>query len=205
MSCNVTIIFSGGRSNSIGFAETCGLAVAAVAGQGYTIESATRDGQLFAWPPGIPLAAQAKPTDAQVNECLDGLFAKQLPTHHEVTDHRVNSLNRSIKIEALGEPGVGGACSRYRISGVQGPLDHHPIPTTYIKFQDGDLQKDGANGHTNEAYLAVLIDRLRGFQSGKFSCRENAIAITKLEEVQHWLAHRTRAREAAGIEGTHTV
>ena len=49
----------------------------------------------------------------------------------------------------------------------------------------------------------MLIDRLRGFQAGPFGCRENALALTKLEEAMHWLHHRTRGRMARGVEGTH--
>ena len=30
-----------------------------------------------------------------------------------------------------------------------------------------------------------------------------AIALTKLEEAQHWLKHRTEQRLARGVEGTH--
>lgn len=123
----------------------------------------------------------------------------------ELTDHRVNSLNESIRIQVLDGPGAGGACSRYLITGVQGPLDHHPIPTVEIKFQDGALNEVGANGLTNEALLAILVDRLRGFQSGKFACRENALALTHLEDAGHWLAHRTAMRLRRGVEGTHTV
>jgi len=51
--------------------------------------------------------------------------------------------------------------------------------------------------------IAVVIDRLQGFQGGKFACRENALALTKLEEAVHWLHHRTAQRLARGVEGTH--
>ena len=49
--------------------------------------------------------------------------------------------------------------------------------------------------------LAIVIDRLRAFQAGPFACRENALALTKIEEAQHWLLHRTRARMTRGVEG----
>jgi hypothetical protein len=35
------------------------------------------------------------------------------------------------------------------------------------------------------------------------SCRENSIAITKLDEAILWLNARTNRREAEGVEGTH--
>jgi hypothetical protein len=56
---------------------------------------------------------------------------------------------------------------------------------------------------TDEALLAIQIDRLRSFQSGKFACRENAIALTHLEEAMMWLNKRTENRLARGVEGTH--
>lgn len=60
---------------------------------------------------------------------------------------------------------------------------------------------DAPSGLTQEVLLAIVIDRLRSFQAGPYSCRENALALTKLEEAQHWLLHRTRARMARGVEG----
>lgn len=56
------------------------------------------------------------------------------------------------------------------------------------------------DGTTNEEVLAVLIDRLY-FLNEKFSCRENSIVITKLEESLMWLNKRTEDRKARGVEG----
>lgn len=54
----------------------------------------------------------------------------------------------------------------------------------------------------NEALLAVVEDRLLGFQSGENACRENALALTKLQEAMMWLHKGTRDRVARGVEGT---
>jgi hypothetical protein len=35
----------------------------------------------------------------------------------------------------------------------------------------------------------------------EFSCRENAIALTKIQEAMMWLQKRTRDRVARGVEG----
>lgn len=121
----------------------------------------------------------------------------------ELDSHKVNVVNECIVIEVLDEAGHGGACHNYRISGLQGPLDKHPIPTIEVRFQNGPVQEVGANGITHEALLAIVVDRLRGFQSGQYACRENAIALTKIEEAMHWLHSRTRSRVARGVEGTH--
>ncbi len=57
------------------------------------------------------------------------------------------------------------------------------------------------DGTTNEELLAVLIDRI-GYLNGKFPCRENSIAITKLDEALLWLNKRTADRKARAVEGT---
>jgi hypothetical protein len=117
-----------------------------------------------------------------------------------ITDHSVGGLNEVLILEAMDEPGSGGACHHYRtmLPTAPGsePMEQH------INFQNGPLGEVPPNGTSNEAILAVLIDRMRGFQSGKFSCRENAIALTHLEDAMHWLQHRTRQRLSRGVEGT---
>ena len=116
----------------------------------------------------------------------------------KLTDHIVNPANDQIEINVVDEPGSGGACHRYEMFVGDGkcyPLD----------FQNGPIAEAGVNGVTQEALLAIVADRLRSFQAGPFACRENALALTKIEEAMHWLLSRTRARMARGVEGTHKV
>lgn len=70
-----------------------------------------------------------------------------------------------------------------------------------IDFQEGPVGEAGENGCQNEDIIEVLLHRLRGLQD-RLSCRENAIAITKLEEALMWLEKRTSRRVAQGVEGT---
>jgi hypothetical protein len=72
-----------------------------------------------------------------------------------------------------------------------------------IKFQRGPILENGVNGLTDEDLIAIVIDRLQSFQKSDYSCRQNALAITKLEEAQMWLEHRTKERIVRGVEGTH--
>lgn len=74
-----------------------------------------------------------------------------------------------------------------------------------IHFQEGPIKECGVNGVCNEDLLNIVIDRLEHFQNSEFNCRENAIAITKLEEALLWLRKRTMSREQRGVEGTHIV
>ena len=76
-----------------------------------------------------------------------------------------------------------------------------------ITWQDGPLGKGADRKEPNGAFVETVIDmarqRIQYYQESKFKCRENAIAITKLEEVLLWLNKRTRDREARDVEGTH--
>lgn len=120
-----------------------------------------------------------------------------------ITDHKVNGLNEALQIQA-GEPGSGNAPHYYLIS-IPDSVKLKPGVTVHtgLSFQNGPIASpEDFNGITNEALLAVLIDRMRGFQSSQFACRENAIALTHLEESLMWLQKRTRDRMARGVEGT---
>ncbi len=112
-----------------------------------------------------------------------------------LTSHQVNGLNEAIRIEVHDGPGAGGACHEYRL--------HLAEEFVRLSFQNGPIGEAGFNGITNEALLAVIEDRLLGFQSGEFACRENALALTKLQEAMMWLKKRTADRVARGVEGTH--
>lgn len=70
-----------------------------------------------------------------------------------------------------------------------------------LHFQHGPIAEHGVNGLTNEVLLSIVRDRLEGAQEGPFRCRENALAITKIEEAELWLAKRTLDRMTRGVEG----
>jgi hypothetical protein len=74
-----------------------------------------------------------------------------------------------------------------------------------LHFQDGPIGEQGVNGTSNEEVIQILVDRLTSFQQmggGQFACKENACAITHLQEALHWLEARTKARVKRGVEGT---
>ena len=56
------------------------------------------------------------------------------------------------------------------------------------------------DGTTNEELLEILLDRLNHLQN-KFPCRENALAITNIEQGLNWLNRRTANRVKRGVEG----
>ena len=74
-----------------------------------------------------------------------------------------------------------------------------------IEWQSGVVGSSGHNGAFLEDVVEAAIQRLRFFQGTKFACRENALAITKLEEANMWLEQRTKNRVEQGVEDTYEV
>jgi hypothetical protein len=116
----------------------------------------------------------------------------------EINGHKVNPANDKISVVCYDGPGAGGACHEYQVIVTEGKS----FP---IVFQNGPIAEAGVNGLTHEALLAIIVDRLEHFQKGPYACRENALALTHIQDAQHWLHHRTKARMDRGVEGTHTV
>ena len=104
------------------------------------------------------------------------------------------------KIFAVDEKGEGGANHHYLVEQI---TDTETKQFADVLFQKGPIKVHGINGCCDEDLIAIVIHRLQGFQKGEFSCRENAIAITKLEEALLWLNKRTAERIRRGVEGTH--
>ena len=73
---------------------------------------------------------------------------------------------------------------------------------TSVDFQCGPIKECGVNGVANEDLLVMVLLRLEHFNRSEFRCRENSIAISKIEEALLWLRKRTMHRELRGVEGT---
>lgn len=128
----------------------------------------------------------------------------------KITSHLVNPANDKLEITVRDQPGSGGASHCYKIVGYDASrnpsldeFDDQHGTATFILFQNGPINEAGMNGITQEALIAICIDRLQCFQAGPYACWENEMALTKLKEAQMWLHERTRDRMARGIEGTH--
>lgn len=113
-----------------------------------------------------------------------------------------DSANHQVSVTVMDEPGAGGAHHDYYVAWPS-KEENHPGSYLSLKFQNGPIKEVGVNGVTHEVLLAVIIDRLRSFQTGPYSNRANAIALTHLEEGLMWLQQRTRERIKRGVEGTH--
>lgn len=83
-------------------------------------------------------------------------------------------------------------------------FENKDLPGQELQFIE-KKQIDGVltticDGTTNEELLSVLINRTE-YLNYKFPCRENAIAITKMQEALMWFEKRTVDRMKRGVEG----
>lgn len=120
-----------------------------------------------------------------------------------LTDHHDgHGLNEALQIEHDGRDAqAGGASHLYRVHHYDSQTDTQTL-VGHVQFQHGPRHVEGSTpGVTEGVLLAILIDRLRGFQAGPFACRENAIILTKLEECLMWTKERAHQRAARGVLG----
>lgn len=124
-----------------------------------------------------------------------------------ITDHIVGGLNEPLEVLATDEPGAGGANHRYVVNGFNTATNSSLRETDESKsqlvvlFQNGPLKETLPNGVSVEALLAICIDRLKSFQAGPFTSKENAVALTHIQTGLLWLQQRTRDRVNRGVEG----
>lgn len=67
-------------------------------------------------------------------------------------------------------------------------------------IQNGPIKEVGVNGCQVDTMIETAKVMLEGLNA-KFPCRENSLAITKLEESLMWLNQRKVNREKRGVEG----
>lgn len=119
----------------------------------------------------------------------------------EIVNHKVNDSDPLRVVANDSHPGVSYVIDGFDY-GRNDASDTSTQQAIKLLFQNGPIPANGVNGLTNEVLISVLIDRLKTFQGGPHRCKENACAITKLEEALMWLQHRTIDRRRRNVEGT---
>lgn len=101
------------------------------------------------------------------------------------------------KVFATDERGAGNANYKYEVR----PADDDPdtigehTVLGVIEFQHGPRKlPDSVHGVLDTDLLEIVRDRLKGFQGSEFSCRENACALTHIEEALMWMNRRAEDR-----------
>jgi len=76
----------------------------------------------------------------------------------------------------------------------------HDRNSLSFTLQNGPISQHGVNGCQIDTLVAASLKILKGLNNA-FPCRENSLAITKLQEAYFWLKERKRDRENRGVEG----
>lgn len=109
------------------------------------------------------------------------------------TIQKRNNLN---ELYAVDDKGNGGASHIYAVH-----LNGNNTIT--IQFQNGARKEPTSiAGVLDTDLLEIVRDRLYGFQNGEFATRENAIALTHIEEALLWMNKRVEDRAERGVLGT---
>lgn len=104
---------------------------------------------------------------------------------------------------AIDDPGNGNANHAYWITPNGCDENGDEYPSQYISFQNGPRKDpDSITGVLDTDLLEIIRDRLIGFQSGEFASRENACALTHIEEALLWLNKRVEDRIERNVLGT---
>jgi hypothetical protein len=76
----------------------------------------------------------------------------------------------------------------------------HDVNSLSFTLQNGPIREKGVNGCQVDTVIEAAKVMLEGLNR-QYPCRENSLAITKLEEALHWLEHRRKDRSVRGVEG----
>jgi hypothetical protein len=76
----------------------------------------------------------------------------------------------------------------------------HDVNSIAFNLQNGPVKEKGVNGCQVNTVIEAAKVILEGLNK-QFPCRENSVAITKLDEAIMWLDKRTKDREKRGVEG----
>lgn len=110
----------------------------------------------------------------------------------------LNTIQKREKlntVQVLDEPGNGGANHVYQIV--------TPEEDVVIAFQNGSRNVEGStHGVIDSDLLEIVRDRLKHFQEGPYATRENACALTHIEEALMWLNRRVEDRIERQVLGT---
>lgn len=127
--------------------------------------------------------------------------------------NRIQKLENLNDVFALDDPGPGGAHHLYevvklntgRICEEDDTFRTRPENMLLtVQMQKGPRNSpDAIQGVLDTDLLEIVRDRLAAFQAGPYACRENACALTHIEEALLWMNKRVEDRITRGVLGTY--
>lgn len=125
----------------------------------------------------------------------------------------IQKLENLNDVFALDEPGPGGAHHLYevvklntgRICEEDNTFRTRPENMLLtVQMQEGPRKDpNSTHGVLDTDLLEIVRDRLKSFQSSPYACRENACALTHIEEALMWMNKRVEDRITRGVLGTY--
>lgn len=116
--------------------------------------------------------------------------------------HKLSVIQKNNNPHAIfrnGGKGPGGGYHDYTIMDAK---ERNVI--ALVRFQKGARNDPKAQAGVLDADLLEIVrDRLTEFNEGEFATRENACAITHIEEALMWMAKRAHDRAERGVLGTY--
>lgn len=150
-------------------------------------------------------AVNTVPTEMITDEMREAGVDETTPlvTREEVVAEIGEEAVAIMEAEGLAEANIVSMQEGIRSEYMLGDFTPSNAPQ-FVKFYEKNEDGIESYGTTLEEMLRVSLARLNDLQS-RFGCRENAIAITKMEEALMWLNKRTENRIARGVEGQHVA
>lgn len=123
-----------------------------------------------------------------------------------MNEQKLSTIQKHNNLNAVyrdGDPGPGGAYHEYDVYAAD-DVPENGNPLIVIQFQKGPRNDPEArHGVLDGDLLEIVRDRLRAFQAGPFATRENACALTHIEEALMWMNKRAEDRAERGVLGTY--
>jgi hypothetical protein len=142
-----------------------------------------------------------------------------MATVREIATYKVSGVDDGLRLITFDERGHGNVNYGYHVTTEERPppigggMSSADLRKAQfmlravhdIRFQYGPPPIVGINGLTNEVLLAIVADRLEGFQNGSFMSAYHGNALHHVKEALRELQNRTKDRLARGVEETRTV
>ena len=114
----------------------------------------------------------------------------------EKINYRIQRRNNLNNVVYEDVEGPGGGRHHYAVERDGKTLLH-------IQFQNGPRNEEGSiPGIVEGDLLEIVRHRLQCFQKGPYATRENACALTHIEEALMWMNKRAEDRAERGVLGT---
>lgn len=145
--------------------------------------------------------------DVESTETLDKEIEVDVSVEDSEAAERIPGRFEGKNIEGTHLDEISNSYKRFVIHGFDASTNPAAEPNdnlvaTTILMQNGPVRDNGFNGITIEDLLIVSREILEGYQSGKFKCDENQIALDNVNNALRAIRNRLERRAEEGTLDT---